>query len=259
MSKTKISTIIIATLSLALAEPPVPSNQYLPANQYQTPQNQYLPPQNQYLPPQNQYQSPKNQYLPPQNQYLPPVVTTSAPRYLPPSTLYGTPQTQAVIRPSASKTYLPPSTSYGTPSASRVPSRTYGTPSSSYGTPSRSYGTPSASYGAPSSSYGAPSSSYGVPTGGYGRGGYEEPSEPANYEFEYQVQDAASGNDFGHREQRQGDVAQGKYFVLLPDGRLQTVEYTADASGYKPRISYQQVGISGGYPSGPSGSGGYQY
>lgn len=71
------------------------------------------------------------------------------------------------------------------------------------------------------------------------------------------MQDAQSGNDFGHKEQRQGDVAQGKYFVLLPDGRLQTVEYTADQDGYKPRISYQQVGggYSGGYPS----NGGYQY
>ncbi|KAJ8964293.1 hypothetical protein NQ317_016582, partial [Molorchus minor] len=87
--------------------------------------------------------------------------------------------------------------------------------------------------------------------------------EPANYQFQYHVQDAPSGNDFGHEEERQGGVARGKYFVLLPDGRLQTVEYTADQDGYKPKISYEQVsngygsGSPGGYSSG--GPGGYQY
>lgn len=86
--------------------------------------------------------------------------------------------------------------------------------------------------------------------------------EPANYNFEYHVQDAQSGNDFGHQESRQGDVAQGKYYVLLPDGRRQTVEYIADNEGYKPKISYEQVsnGIGGGYNNGgyPSGGGGGQ-
>lgn len=67
------------------------------------------------------------------------------------------------------------------------------------------------------------------------------------------MQDQESGNDFGHEEERQGDVARGKYYVLLPDGRRQVVEYVADNEGYKPKISYEQVG--GGYPSG--GPGGY--
>lgn len=40
----------------------------------------------------------------------------------------------------------------------------------------------------------------------------------------YEVQDAASGNDFGHMEMRQGDVARGSYHVLLPDGRMQKVK-----------------------------------
>lgn len=82
--------------------------------------------------------------------------------------------------------------------------------------------------------------------------------EPANYEFSYEVKDAESGNDFGHQEARQGDVAEGKYYVLLPDGRLQTVEYTADTEGYKPKVTYEQVGGGGGYPSGRP-NGGYQY
>lgn len=59
----------------------------------------------------------------------------------------------------------------------------------------------------------------------------------------------------------------------MPDGRLQTVEYTADSDGYKPKITYEQVGGypsggPGGYPSGGptgypaangGGNGGYQY
>lgn len=86
--------------------------------------------------------------------------------------------------------------------------------------------------------------------------------EPANYQFEYHVYDPESGNDFGHQETRQGDVAQGKYFVLLPDGRKQIVEYIADQKGYRPKISYEG-GNNGGYGSSastggyPGGQGGY--
>lgn len=57
-------------------------------------------------------------------------------------------------------------------------------------------------------------------------------------------------------------MAQGKYYVLLPDGRRQVVEYVADNDGYKPKISYEQVG--GGYGGGNGGGynnngGGYNY
>lgn len=52
----------------------------------------------------------------------------------------------------------------------------------------------------------------------------------------------------------------------MPDGRRQVVEYVADNEGYKPKISYEQVGggNGGGYPSGGggyanNGNGGYNY
>lgn len=98
--------------------------------------------------------------------------------------------------------------------------------------------------------------------------------EPASYQFEYMVKDEESGNDFGHMESREGDVAQGKYYVLLPDGRKQTVEYTADSDGYHPKVSYEEAQNGGGYSNGgyPSngngggypkpngnGNGGYNY
>ncbi|KAK6623147.1 hypothetical protein RUM43_008999 [Polyplax serrata] len=93
---------------------------------------------------------------------------------------------------------------------------------------------------------------------GFGRGGDDGPSEPANYEFRYDVKDAESGNDFGHMESRKGDFAQGRYYVLLPDGRTLIVSYTADENGYQPEIKYEgeaRQGGAGGY--GGSGAGGY--
>jgi hypothetical protein len=82
--------------------------------------------------------------------------------------------------------------------------------------------------------------------------------EPANYEFSYEVNDPDSGSDFGHEEDRQEEEAKGSYYVLLPDGRKQIVEYEADEEGYKPMIRYEEA--QGGYPGGQgdfSGQRGY--
>ncbi|XP_076058750.1 uncharacterized protein LOC143035729 [Oratosquilla oratoria] len=62
---------------------------------------------------------------------------------------------------------------------------------------------------------------------------------PAKYSFEYAVQDEYSGNHFGHTESRDGYLTEGSYFVHLPDGRIQTVTYTADESGYHPTVNYE--------------------
>lgn len=52
---------------------------------------------------------------------------------------------------------------------------------------------------------------------------------PARYNFNWNVRDGRSNNDFGQSENRDGDVTQGSYYVLLPDGRTQKVSYTVDA------------------------------
>lgn len=65
------------------------------------------------------------------------------------------------------------------------------------------------------------------------------------------------GTKFGHQETRQGYVTRGAYFVLLPDGRTQIVQYTADQDGYHPIISYQGLGVGGGYIQGGSAAGAY--
>jgi hypothetical protein len=36
-----------------------------------------------------------------------------------------------------------------------------------------------------------------------------------------------------------GYLAQGQYFVALPDGRIQTVTYHADGNGYVADVQYQ--------------------
>lgn len=84
--------------------------------------------------------------------------------------------------------------------------------------------------------------------------------DPANYEFSYEVQDAAAGLDFGHREMRKDMEATGTYHVLLPDGRTQIVDYIADQNGYRPMVRYEGTAT---YPApGPARPGqeeGYRY
>ncbi|KAK3876517.1 hypothetical protein Pcinc_018708 [Petrolisthes cinctipes] len=67
---------------------------------------------------------------------------------------------------------------------------------------------------------------------------YEESAE-AKYDFDWAVNDAYSGNDFGQQESRDGDNTQGSYYVQLPDGRRQTVTYYVDGdSGFVADVKY---------------------
>ncbi|XP_045617289.1 pro-resilin [Procambarus clarkii] len=69
--------------------------------------------------------------------------------------------------------------------------------------------------------------------------GAGEASE-AKYSFEWRVDHDPSSNEYGHEESRDGDDTQGRYFVVLPDGRLQQVVFTVSgSSGYKPRVTYE--------------------
>merc|ERR1712014_237930 len=71
---------------------------------------------------------------------------------------------------------------------------------------------------------------------------YVEPSYadiPAKYDWEYAVKDDHTSNDFGAKESRDGYLTNGKYYVSLPDGRLQTVTYVVDGGvGYVPVVEY---------------------
>nr|XP_045595858.1 pro-resilin-like [Procambarus clarkii] len=101
---------------------------------------------------------------------------------------------------------------------------------------------------------------YGVP--GTGGSGGQYSSAPANYNFQWDVDDAASGNFYGHGEQATDGNVQGSYYVQLPDTRRQLVEYTADDSGYHPVVTYEgqaQFGGGGGGKGSSGSGGGYSY
>lgn len=61
----------------------------------------------------------------------------------------------------------------------------------------------------------------------------------AKYNFGYHVKDYETENDFGHEEERDGVITNGRYHVLLPDGRVQNVKYHVDEGGYHAKVSYQ--------------------
>ena len=74
------------------------------------------------------------------------------------------------------------------------------------------------------------------------------------------MKDDYSGNNYGHQETRDGYNTQGTYYVLLPDSRLQRVDYTVSKdSGFVAQVSYegeaqypQQQGNGYGPPPSPS-------
>ncbi|XP_054282061.1 pro-resilin-like [Macrosteles quadrilineatus] len=157
-------------------------------------------------------------------------------------------------RPQAPKPeYGPPKATYGVPGAAGYPS---GGPAGGDG--GVNGGAPAG--GAPGG--GAPGG--GAPAGGAGDGssggggGDDGVTEEANYSFAYEVKDEESKNDFGHMETRMGHVAMGSYHVLLPDGRMQKVEYTADQDGYKPVVTYEGeiIGYGPGVGGGNTAAGG---
>jgi len=71
---------------------------------------------------------------------------------------------------------------------------------------------------------------------------YKEPAydeSPKPYAYEYAVKDDYSGANFAAQETADGKAVSGSYTVALPDGRIQTVTYTADHyNGYVADVSY---------------------
>ncbi|XP_014203765.1 proline-rich extensin-like protein EPR1 [Copidosoma floridanum] len=228
--------------------PPPPSNTYLPplkplpsSPAVPTTTTSYLPPpitrshqpSTDYLPPSGSGRSPSVPEVP--SNYLPPLRSD----YLPPPT----------VHPPAFTTrsqYLPPSNI-----APVADDKTSGPEHAQLPEPVHGRGRPSSSSppteGGPRVK-GAEQSvtdNYLPPVSGssesYGaRASEHSTTELAKYEFEYRVNDEF-GNDFGHKESREGNQARGYYSVLLPDGRKQVVHYQADEAGFRPRIMYEEV------------------
>lgn len=128
-----------------------------------------------------------------------------------------------------------------------------GRPTSLYGAPDfGGDGNRGGNFGGVSPVYGAPG--FGGGGGGGNRGYQEDYGRPQPYNFQYQVYDPPSGNDYSQRESSDGNVVQGEYRVLLPDSRTQIVKYTADdANGYNADVQYEGQAQ---YPQGNNGYGG---
>merc|ERR1712106_95102 len=73
------------------------------------------------------------------------------------------------------------------------------------------------------------------------------------YRYGYAVLDDV-GNDFNQQEQSDGFQVTGQYSVLLPDGRVQTVQYfvTPD-TGFVAEVAYEGNGGPVFIESGPAG------
>ncbi|XP_062562263.1 uncharacterized protein LOC134225864 [Armigeres subalbatus] len=69
----------------------------------------------------------------------------------------------------------------------------------------------------------------------------EDHDETEGYAFGYRVRDFHTGNDFGHIQNRDNGVTRGEYHILLPDGRVQNVRYTADDKGFHAEVSYESI------------------
>ncbi len=65
--------------------------------------------------------------------------------------------------------------------------------------------------------------------------------DDAKYSFAYKVKAGGGRGGYGggSDSDEAGGKTTGKYFVQLPDGRLQTVDYVVDGdSGYVAKVSY---------------------
>lgn len=63
------------------------------------------------------------------------------------------------------------------------------------------------------------------------------------YSFAYNVQDSLTGDSKSQHESRDGDVVQGSYSVVDPDGTKRTVEYTADDhNGFNAVVHKEALG-----------------
>merc|ERR1712224_861883 len=89
----------------------------------------------------------------------------------------------------------------------------------------------------PPAPYHAPAPAYGKPPV------YDETPKP--YAFEYGVADDYSGANFKAAETADGKAVTGSYQVNLPDGRVQTVTYTADHyNGFVADVKYEGTPVS---------------
>ncbi|EFA07077.1 cuticle protein-like [Tribolium castaneum] len=72
-----------------------------------------------------------------------------------------------------------------------------------------------------------------------------EPSAPAHYDFGYAVNDPLTGDSKSQHEIRRGDVVQGSYSLVDPDGTKRTVNYAADPhNGFNAVVHKEPLAVA---------------
>merc|ERR1739848_501788 len=123
----------------------------------------------------------------------------------------------------------------------------YGQPPAPYGPQPRPYGPPQKYEPAPTPYKPEPAPYKPAPVYKVEE---EEEYAPQPYKYEYGVQDDYTNAAFAKTEsQNEVGTVTGSYKVNLPDGRIQTVTYTADeVGGFKAEVTYEGTPI---YPPEP--------
>ncbi|KAE8573560.1 Cuticle Protein CPR RR-2 [Halyomorpha halys] len=62
------------------------------------------------------------------------------------------------------------------------------------------------------------------------------------YSYAYDIQDALTGDSKSQHESRDGDVVQGSYSLIEPDGSRRTVDYTADPVNGFNAVVHKEAG-----------------
>ncbi|NP_001166687.1 cuticular protein RR-2 motif 73 precursor [Bombyx mori] len=71
----------------------------------------------------------------------------------------------------------------------------------------------------------------------------EEYDPNPQYSYAYDIQDAITGDSKSQQESRSGDVVQGSYSLVEPDGTRRIVEYTADPhNGFNAVVHKEPIG-----------------
>ncbi|KAF6205962.1 hypothetical protein GE061_017186 [Apolygus lucorum] len=68
------------------------------------------------------------------------------------------------------------------------------------------------------------------------------------YSYAYDIQDALTGDSKSQHESRNGDVVQGSYSLVEPDGSVRTVEYTADPVNGFNAVVHKSGGVAHAAP-----------
>ncbi|CAO1352346.1 unnamed protein product [Diamesa tonsa] len=70
------------------------------------------------------------------------------------------------------------------------------------------------------------------------------PEAPANYEFNYAVNEASTGDVHSQQEKAENGVIRGSYQMNDADGFLRTVDYTADdVNGFQANVRREPLNI----------------